>query len=152
MAGEHRMTDSERLDSIESRAAIADLVHEYARCVRDDRPEDVPALFAPDGSFEIRDGHPSKPEFAVRARFESPAALGDYLMAGKGKPHPVPLIHNLMIEVEGDTGTANSVMEAQVFGTEHKVFGEYRDSFRRIAGRWLFASRTYTIFSAASSV
>lgn len=152
MTGEHGMSDSERFDRIESRAAIADLVHEYARCVRNDRPEDVPALFAPGGSFEIRDGHPSRPDFTVRARFDSPAALGEYLMAGKGKPHPVPLIHNLMIEVEGDSATASSVMEAQVFGTDHKVFGEYRDSFRRIAGRWLFASRTYTIFSAASSV
>jgi hypothetical protein len=32
------------------------------------------------------------------------------------------------------------------------IFGEYHDSYRRIDGRWHFASRTYTIYSAASSV
>lgn len=136
----------------EARVAIADLVHGYARAVRHDRPEDVPPLFAPEGFFEIRDGHPSKPEFSVRTRLDGPDAIGEYLMAGKGKPHPVPLIHNLMIALDGDRASADSVMEAQVFGTEHRVFGEYRDTFRRVEGRWLFASRTFTMFTAASTV
>ena len=141
-----------RLDAIESRAAIADLVHGYARAVRRDRPVDVIALFVPDGWFEIREGHPSRGDATVRARFDSPQALADYLLQGKGKPHPVPLIHNLMIEVDGDTATAGSVMAAEVFGTAHKVKGEYRDSFCRVDGRWRFASRIYTIYSADSSV
>lgn len=151
MAGDP-MTESERLDRLEARAAIADLVHEYARRVRLDRPEDVPALFASDGWFEIRDGHPSQSTFTVRARFDSPRDLGAYLMTGKGKPHPVPLIHNLQTAVSGETASATSVMEAQVFGTEHRVFGEYRDAFRRIGDEWRFASRIYTIYTAGSSV
>ncbi|MCB2076656.1 MAG: nuclear transport factor 2 family protein [Novosphingobium sp.] len=141
-----------RIDRIESRSAISDLIHAYARAVRYDRPEDVPALFAPGGWFEIRDGHPSRPEFTIRSRMDTPEALGKYLMLGKGKPHPVPLLHNIMIDLDGDEASATSVMEGQVFGTEHKVFGEYRDRFRRVDGQWLFASRTFTIFSTASSV
>lgn len=141
-----------RLDRIESRAEIADLVHGYARCVRHDRPEDVPALFLREGWFEIRDGHPSQPGFTVRQRLDGAGAIGAYLLAGKGRPHPVPLIHNLMIEIDGDAATAGSVMAAEVFGTAHKVKGEYRDSFRRVDGRWRFASRIYTIYAAASSV
>jgi hypothetical protein len=135
-----------RLDGLEARAAVADLVHAYALAVRKDRPEDVPALFAPDGWFEIRDGHPSSGQFTVRARFDSAQAIGDYLQQGKGKPHPVPLIHNLMVEIDGDGATATSVMEGQVFGTDHRVFGEYHDTFRKVDGAWRFASRTFTIF------
>jgi hypothetical protein len=147
-------TLEQRLDRAESRAAIADLIHTYARLIREDRPQEAPALFVRDGVFEIRDGHPDKPDHSVRARLEGREHIAAYLGqgGGGGRPHPVPLIHNLVVEVDGDGGTANCVMEAQVLGTEHKVFGEYRDSFRRVDGRWLFASRTYTIYTAASSV
>lgn len=147
-----RVIDAERLDRLEAQAAIADLIHEYARLVRRDLPERVSALFTPDGSFEIRDGHPDSGDFTVREKLESPQAVHDYLVPGKGKPHPVPIIHNIMVEVEGDTASANALMEASVYGTAHKVQGEYRDSFRRIGGRWLFAARVFTIFGAGSSV
>jgi len=141
-----------RIDAIESREAVAGLIHAYARAVRQDRPEDVPALFAPDGWFEIRDGEPDKPDFSVRARLDSPEHIRVYLLSGKGKAHPIPLIHNLMVEVSGDVAQANCVMEATVYGTAHKVMGEYHDSFRRVGGQWRFASRTYTIFRGGSSV
>lgn len=141
------MTDQHRLDRLEAHIAIADLVHEYARLVRRDRPEEVSALFAPGGTFEIRDGHPDRIDFTVRERLESPEALRDYLLPGKGKPHPVPMIRNLMIEVDGDTATANSMMDGPIFGTSYRVFGEYRDSFVRHEGRWLFAGRIFTIYA-----
>jgi hypothetical protein len=139
------MTDAARI-------AIADLVHGYALAIRRDRPEDAAALFATDGWFEIRDGHPSKPEYNVRSRLEGRQGVLDYLAPNKGKPHPVPMIHNLMIEVTGDTATATSVMEAIVLGTTHRVLGEYADTFVRENGMWRFGSRIYLIFSAASTV
>ena len=55
-----------RLDKVESRLAIAELVHTYARCIRYDRPDEVGALFTEDGSFELRDGEPDKAEFTAR--------------------------------------------------------------------------------------
>ncbi|MEZ5742280.1 MAG: nuclear transport factor 2 family protein [Sphingomonadaceae bacterium] len=142
------MNDTARLDRLEARIAIADLVHEYARLVRRDLPEEVHKLFAPDGWFEIRDGHPDREEFTVRERLDSPQALHDYLAPGKGKPHPIPLIRNLMIKVEGDTGTANSVMDGPIQGSDQRVFGEYRDTFRKVDGTWRFASRIFTIFGS----
>ncbi len=142
------MTVDDRLDALEARIAIADLVHEYARMVRRDTPDEVHTLFAPDGWFEIRDGHPDRDEFTVREWLGTPQALHDYLAPGKGKPHPIPLIRNLMIEVAGDTATANSMMDGPIFGTDHRTFGEYRDTFRKVDGAWLFASRTFTIYSA----
>lgn len=145
-------TLEERLDRLESRAAIEELIHAYARCVRRDLPEEAPLLFLPEGVFEIRDGHPHSEAHELRARLEGREHILFYLTQGKGKAHPVPLIHNLMVEVAGDTATANCVMEAQIYGTAHKVVGEYRDSFRRVDGKWFFALRTYTIFKGGSSV
>lgn len=142
----------QRLNAAESRAAIADLVHAYARHIRRDEPELVHLLFAPEGSFEVRDGQPDSADFTVRTHLASPARILAYMAPNKGKPHPVPLIHNLMIELDGDTATASSVMEAQVYGTTHKIIGEYRDSFVRVAGKWLFSARVYTIFKDAKPV
>jgi SnoaL-like domain len=141
-----------RLDTIESRAAIADLVHGYARFVRRDDGAKAADLFTEDGTFEVRDGHPSKPEFTVRSHAVGRAAIAAHIGQGKGGPHPVPLIHNLMIEVDGDSATENCVMEGTIYGTSHKVFGEYRDTLKRVAGKWHFASRTFTMFGAGSSV
>lgn len=141
-----------RIDAAEARSAVADLIHAYARHIRYDEPDRVAELFTPDGWFEIRDGHPDQPGFKVRSRLEGRGGIHAHLAPGKGKPHPIPLIHNLTVEVDGDAAKANSVMEAQIYGGAHKVIGEYRDSFRRIDGRWYFSSRIYTIFSGASSV
>lgn len=152
MAQDDAASLAERLDRAESRGAIADLVHAYARHIRYDEPEKVAALFTADGWFEIRDGHPDRPEYTVRERLEGPEQINAHLAPNKGKPHPVPLIHNLTVAADGDSGTANSVMEAQIYGSSHKVIGEYRDTFRRIGGRWYFASRTYTIFKGGSSL
>lgn len=135
-----------RLDELEARAAIADLVHGYARAVRRNEPEQVEALFAPGGTFEVRSGHPDTPEFAVRTRFESPQALVAFLVSQKGSAHPIPLIHNLMITVEGETARAESVMAAPIHRTDKEVMGEYADSFVRLEGRWLFSARIYTIY------
>ena len=142
----------QRIDAIESKTACADLVHAYARFIRSDQPDKVSALFAPGGTFEVRDGHPDKSQFTVRSRNASPAEINAHLAPNKGKPHPVPLIHNLTIEVDGDTGRGNCIMEARIYGTDIKVTGEYHDRFRRMGSRWYFASRIYTIFSSASSV
>lgn len=142
----------QRLDQVESRAQIADLVHRYARCIRYDEPELVAALFTSDGTFEVHDGHPDRPEFTVRSHYANAAEILAHMAPNKGKPHPVPLIHNLIIALDGDTATGNCMMEAQIYGGSHKVCGEYRDTFQREHGQWRFASRIYTIFSGASSI
>lgn len=135
-----------RLDRLEAQAAIADLVHAYARAVRRNEPEEVAALFVPEGTFEVRSGQPGSADFSVRARFETPAALVAFLVSQKGGPHPVPLIHNLMITIEGDQAQANAMMAAPIYGTDKHVLGEYHDSFVRRDGTWLFSARIYTVF------
>lgn len=139
---------AERIDRLESIGAITDLIHAYARAVRRQEPEHAAALFVPAGTFELRDGHPDRAEFTVRQRFESSKALLDYLREGKGKPHPIPLIHNVMVELDGDTATANSMMAAPIHGTDHEIFGEYRDNLVRTEGRWRFSARIFTIYTS----
>lgn len=145
-------TTEQRLDVIESRLACADLVHEYARLIRSDRPDEVAALFTHDGTFECRNGHPDSAEHTVMFHNHSRAEIHAHMAANKGKPHPVPLIHNLSIKVAGDTAAGNAVMEAQIYGQDTRIIGEYHDLFRREGGKWYFASRIYTIFRGASSL
>ncbi|MFC0206133.1 nuclear transport factor 2 family protein [Novosphingobium soli] len=135
-----------RLDRIEARTAIADLVHGYARAVRSEAYEAIAALFVPEGTFEVRSGRPDGADSTLRQRFDSPAALVAFLLQGKGGPHPVPLIHNLMVTVDGETAQAEALMTATITGTDRTVAGAYQDSFERRDGRWLFRARVYTVF------
>jgi hypothetical protein len=137
------MTSDVRL---EARAAIADLVHAYALAVRRDRPEDLERLFMPDGTFEVREGAPDREHSSLRQRFATPGELVSFLLGSKGKPHPIPMIHNLMVEVQGDTAHASSVMVGPIPGTGRAVFGEYADRFAKSDGDWRFAARVFTLF------
>lgn len=134
------------LERLEAQAAIADLVHGYALFIRRDRPEEVESLFVPGGIFEVREGAPDRDDAVTRAVFESPQALVTFLVTTKGQPHPVPMIHNLMIDVDGDQAQASSLMVGPILGTGKQITGEYADSFVRKDGQWRFASRIYTIF------
>lgn len=145
------MANSE-LDAILSRFACTDLVNTYARLIRSDQPEGIAALFTEDGIFEGRNGEPDKPDFTQMFRDEGRAAVDAHMRPMKGQAHPIPLIHNLSIEVDGDTARGNCVMEAQIYGTQIKVKGEYHDTFRRVDGTWLFASRVYTVFRGDSNL
>lgn len=145
------MTDlAERIDRLEARLAVADLIHAYARHIRYDEPDQVSALFLPEGTFEVRDGHPDRSDYTTRSLHRSAAEVNEHLAPNKGKPHPVPLIRNLIVEVDGDTARANSVMDAKIYGTAHGIMGEYRDVCRRVDGRWYFQSRIFTIYKDAS--
>lgn len=143
----------ERIDRIESQRAIADLIHRYGQVVRRDCAEDVADLYVEDGVFEVRRGYPDKPEYTVQSRVEGREEIRASMLPAKGKPHPVPLIHNLTADVEGDRATANCVMEARLSSTGAPHFwGEYNDVCVRVGGRWFFESRCYTIFVDGSSI
>ena len=145
----HRL---ERLDRIEARLAIAEVIHTYARCIRYDQPDQVGALFTEDGAFELRQGEPDKAEFTRSYRHEGRAAVHAQMSHNKGTAHPLPLIHNLIVDVDGDHATSTCVMNGTIYGTTHAIMGEYRDTFRRVDGKWLFAERIFTMFASASSI
>jgi hypothetical protein len=143
---------AERIDRLEARQAVGDLIHTYARFIRSDQPDKIAGLFLPDATFEVRNGHPDKPDFSVSNRHASREEIDASMTAMKGQPHPVPLIRNLIVEVDGDSAEANSVMDAHIYGTTHKLMGEYRDTCRRVDGRWYFASRVFTMYAEATAM
>lgn len=139
-------SEAERLERLESERDIAALIHGYARAMRNGNPAEATALFVADGTFEICQGMPGKP-FTVGTRLASPQALLAHLTPDGAPPPPVcPMIHNIMIDIDGDAARANAVMETPVLGTAHRILGEYHDSFRRENGRWLFSARQYVVF------
>jgi len=144
--------DADRLHVIEARNAVTDLIHRYAQLVRYDRGEETADLYVPDGAFEVRRGAPDKPDFTVQSRIEGREAIRAFLLPGKGKPHPVPLVCNILVDVDGDMASATCVMQARMSEGEGGFWGEYRDTCARVDGRWYFTSRTYTIFVDGSSI
>jgi hypothetical protein len=138
---------------VEARFAITDLVNAYALYARRGTPEEIPALFTPDAFYDVLDGHPDEPDFTVRPRIQGAELkefyatyLKEFYAKSTGNPHPVPLITNLTIDVDGDSATGTCVMKGPLYGTEDFFWGEYHDTFRRVDGRWLFASRTYLMY------
>jgi hypothetical protein len=140
---------ADRIDRLESRQAIADLIHTYAKYIRADQPEKIASLFTPDATFEVRNGHPDKDESEQVSLDVGHEGINNKMAPMTGGAHPVPLIRNLIVELDGDKATANSVMDAKIYGTPHGIVGEYRDTCRRVDGRWLFASRSFTMYKNA---
>lgn len=134
-------------DTAADRAEIADLVHLYALHIRRGAPEQAAALFTADGAFEVRDMDPAAPDsLTVRNRAEGREAVAAYVANATRSARMVPMIHNLIVELDGDRAAASSLMVGRIWPTRREVIGEYSDSFRREGRSWLFSERIYTIW------
>ncbi len=136
-----------RLALIEARAAIEDLVYAYARNIRAGKGGDCAELFTKDAVFEIReaplDGHAVG---RVRAKLAGHDAILGYLVQSVSSTRRIcPMIHNLLIRVNGQEASSDCVMTAFVSNGQRLV-GEYQDRFR-YEGSWRFSSRGFTILS-----
>jgi SnoaL-like domain len=136
--------ESARLELLESRAQIADLIHRYATYIVAGTFQECRALFAPDASFETRQARPADPA-SVRTlnKAEGIDAILAYVVRGAGSV--CPMIHNLIIDVSADRAVSSCMMAATVWKTGQVIIGQYHDTFRRDA-EWRFASRAYTMF------
>jgi hypothetical protein len=141
------MTDTSRLDLLEARTAIGDLIYRYAQGVRRGDFEHCVSLFANDAIFEVRLEVPGEPDsITTRAKLIGRSALLAYLNeAAAGSGGMCPLISNVIIDVKGSLATSNSMMTATVWSSSKTVIGEYDDTFC-YDGKWQFSSRIYTIF------
>jgi ketosteroid isomerase-like protein len=138
-------SDAATLEVLAARAEIADLVHRYARIIRTGDIEECPALFTPDATFEVREMTPGDPSSAVtRAKLEGREAILEYVRKSAAGATVCPLIHNLLIDVEGNSATSNAVMTAHVWSSGQTLIGEYRDRFCK-DDAWRFTARIYTI-------
>ena len=132
-----------------ARSAIADLVHGYAQAIRRGEAVRCPAMFTADGSFEVREGDPRDPAAMRRVSLaQGREAVGSHLAASTSRVRMLPMIHNLIVELDGDRATASSLMVGRVWPDGGEIIGEYADSFHHEAGEWRFASRVYSIYRA----
>jgi hypothetical protein len=128
---------------------IAALVYRYARFVRQGFGAACGDLFVNDASYEIfeADGDDASAPRRLRTKLEGRTQIGGYISASTQRGIRLcPLIHNLIIDRDGDSATANSVLEGRTWPAGHETIGEYEDCIVRVQGRWLFASRSFTMF------
>jgi hypothetical protein len=134
------MTD--RSEVLDARAAIADLVHTYALNIRRRQGAACTDLFTEDAVFETRR---ADPEMRTLNRLVGRDAIVAYLAkTSQGETRVCPMIHNLLITVEGREASSNCLMAALALPGGTELIGEYEDTYR-FDGVWRFASRTYTI-------
>lgn len=134
-----------RLALVEDRAAIADLVHDYALCMRTGDCERGAAMFVEDGLFETRRTTPGAPKEIIQTTtMRGRAEILEHLQASVGRMAVWPVLHNLLIAVDGDEARASSVMIANILATGQRLIGEYEDHFVRRGARWLIAVRRFT--------
>jgi ketosteroid isomerase-like protein len=139
--------DKPAMQTASDRAEVTDLVHRYALHIRRGDPSQAAALFSSDGAFEIREMDPADPgSLTVRNRAEGADAVAAYISASTASARMVPMIHNLIVDLDGDRASASSLMVGRIWPTEREITGEYADSFRREAGGWRFSERIYTIW------
>jgi hypothetical protein len=130
-----------------ARASITDLIHGYARTVRQHDFPACAAMFTSDAIFEIREAAATEPAgYRQRYLFRGPDEIRDYLEKGAIASLSVfPLIQNLIISVKGLTATSNCMMNAWLMPGGRQILGEYEDFFRWESG-WRFSRRVYTIW------
>ncbi|MFV3129638.1 nuclear transport factor 2 family protein [Niveispirillum sp. KHB5.9] len=138
------LTLEQRIDRLEARAAISNLIGRYGLTVDDRDLEGLGDLFTPDGAFRSKDGVLNAQGRAAvmeqyRGRF---AALGPC-------NH---FTHDHVIDFdEGDpdraTGIVTSHAEVWRNGQAMLTALRYNDQYRRGAdGKWRFADRLLTFF------
>jgi hypothetical protein len=137
------------LRDLRDRAHIADLIHEYALIIRYGRFADCEDLFTEDAVFEVRGGALGMlADAPVLTRLQGRSAILAHLVRGKpagGGGAVCPMIHNILIRLNGAEASSSCVMAGFVAESGATIVGEYRDTFRS-EDRWRFTSRTYTMF------
>src|SRR4051794_39734077 len=116
------------MDVLDARAAIADLVYTYAFNIRAANGAACMKLFTEDAVFEVREASLANRDNArTRSRVTGHEAISSYLARAAGSENRVcPLIHNLLIQVNGREATSNCVMTSIVFPSGQQMLGEYQ--------------------------
>lgn len=129
------------------REEIRDLIATYAHRAAHRLP--MADLFTEDGAF-INRPDPDAPAIEVRGR----AALNRYFDDLRNAPHrPLPMLHNFLIAVDGDTARSMSSMEVRIPMADRVMQGSgyYEDRLTREEGVWKFAERDMTMLSMVTS-
>jgi hypothetical protein len=133
-----------RIEKLEARTAVADVVHGYAFNIRTGNAFACEQLFTEDAVFEVRE-RTGGGITQTRSKLKGRSAIMAYLTDGAASQIRLcPLIQNLIVRVSGREATSTSTMIAFVLPNGKGILGEYEDSFRR-EDDWRFSSRIYTV-------
>jgi hypothetical protein len=142
---------SARIELLEARAAVADVVHGYAFNIRSGNTAACEDFFTLDAVFEVRERSTGAGVTQTRSTLRGRPAIVAYLTDGAASQIRLcPLIQNLIIRVNGREATSTSTMITFVLPHGKGILGEYDDSFRR-EDEWRFCSRIYTILGEVAA-
>jgi uncharacterized protein (TIGR02246 family) len=124
-----------------SRDAITDLVHRYADAVVHRDPDQWSSTWAPDAVWELGKGRRVEGREAILALWNS---------AMDGFKAVIQNVVNGTCELDDDAGTGSGrcyIMEhwARADDSRGILLAHYDDTYVRIDGEWLFASRELAI-------
>ena len=123
---------------------IRELLARYCFALDADRFEDMAALFTPDGVWETA--------FGTGTGRDGIVAQARSIATGP-RPRRVHLTTNIVIELHGDSATAQSnwmVMQNTPNGPAIGSGGAYADRLVKVDGRWFFRHRTIDRFIVAN--
>jgi len=123
-----------RIARLEARAEITELLNRYAILIDDHDFAALSELFAEDAEFGTP-GHTSNGREAIHAMY-----------VDRGDLYPISLhvVHGLVLEFDDDEHAHATVLAfSEQANTEHTAITQFRylDSYVKVDGRWLFASR-----------
>jgi hypothetical protein len=123
------------------REEIRELISRYAQRVAQGVSVADMYTDADDGAFIVR--YPDRPPTISRGR---EALNKTYADVRHGTQHPMPMIHNHLLLINGDeaTGQCSNELRWQEDGRSMVGSGFYQDRFRREGGRWKFVVRDMT--------
>ena len=137
-------------DQLLARVAIESLIAEFAYLIDHGQTEEVAGLFTEDGWYGREGGARSVGRDAIRKSYAGRAARGE-----RTARH---IFTNLRLTVQSaDAAEGVCILllfaadGAPPFPAEPMLVQDYTDTYRKVDGRWLFASReTRTLFQAGS--
>ena len=134
-------TLEEKIQELADREEIRELIACYANRVA--RGLSAADLFTVDGAFFLRIA--DRPAQEVRGR-EAIEAMYDAVRPED--EHPLPMIHNYQLVIDGDraTGLCANELRIAVGGESMIASGYYEDELRRENGRWRFVVRDASFF------
>lgn len=138
------------MSSCDARREIETLVYQYARAVRTSDPRTMIDLFADDATFQVRSVDPGDSAYKSLIDLIGRGEILQYLQkSAERREWTCPLIHNLMITVEGDRASSDCVMVGADRTGTPKFMGFYQDRYRS-EGSWKFAARIFTVVGGAN--
>lgn len=134
---------AEGLRYLLDRTEIADLIHTYALHIREGNGRNCSHLFDDDAVFEMYDAD-AEGFRSLRKRIEGRDAIIGHISGSSGPAARVcPLIHNLVIRIDGDRAESACTMTGVAIPGGSDFVGAYQDTLRW-DGSWRFTKRAHT--------